>query len=95
MLQAAAAGHLHADDGNAFDIVFADDLAELFRIICAVQLGAAYQGDPSFDEFFVKIPVSKSGAVGGDKKVCSVKKRRFDGDKLDLYRPLPQLLAFG
>ena len=31
-LQAAAAGHLHAEDGHALDIVIAQDLGELFEI---------------------------------------------------------------
>ena len=41
-LQPAAAGHLHADDGDALDVVAADDLRQLFGIVHAVQLGTAH-----------------------------------------------------
>mgnify|MGYP006874944806 CR=1 FL=1 len=42
IFQPAAAGHLHAHNGDALDVVLPDDLGQLFGIVHAVQLGAAH-----------------------------------------------------
>ena len=52
--QPDAARHLHADDGQILYVVAAEDGCELFCVIHAVQLGAAYQRDASADEFLVE-----------------------------------------
>lgn len=65
--QAAAAGDLHADHGDALDLVVLDDLEELFRIVHGIQLGAADQGDLAGHQLLVEPGVGKGGAVGGDQ----------------------------
>ncbi len=87
-LQPAAAGYLHADDGNALDVVFPDDLRQLFGIVHAVQLGTAHQRDVSLDEPLVEGGVSVGGAVGGDQEPRPVKIRGVYRHQLDLHRPL-------
>ena len=47
-LQAAAAGDLHADDGDALNVVIADDRGQLFSIVHRIQLRATDDRDLSF-----------------------------------------------
>ena len=51
MFQTAAARNLHADNGDAFDIILTNDFGQLFGIIHTVQLRTAHKGDMSLDEF--------------------------------------------
>ena len=62
-LQPAAAGYLHADDGDALDVVLPDDLRQLFGIVHAVQLGAAHEGDVPLDEPLVEGGVGDRNTV--------------------------------
>ena len=80
-LQPAAAGHLHADDGNALDVIFPDDLRQLFGIVHAVQLGTADEGDVPLNEPLVKSGVGVGGAVGGNQEPCAVKIRGVYPDR--------------
>ena len=74
-LNSTAAGYLHADDGDALDVVLPDDLRQLFGIVHAVQLGTAHQRDVSLDEPLVEGGVGVGGAVGGNQEPCAVKIR--------------------
>ena len=87
-LQPAAAGHLHADNGDAFDVVLPKDLRQLFGIIRAVQFRASHKGDVPLDEPLVEGGVGVGGAVGGDEEPRAVKIRRVHRHQLDLHRPL-------
>ena len=51
----AAAGHLHAHDRYALYVVFRDDGSQLFRVVNAVKLRAAYKRYPSAYEVIVKV----------------------------------------
>ena len=73
--QAAAAGHLHAGDGKALDIVFPDDGGKLFSVIAFVQFGTADQSNPVSHKAFMKIPAGVGGTVGSQQQVCSLKKK--------------------
>ena len=75
VLQSPAAGHLHADDGDALDIVLPDDLRQLLGIVHAVQLRTAHQGDVPLDEPLVEGGVGVGGTVGGDEEPRAVKIR--------------------
>ena len=87
-LQPAAAGYLHADDGDALDVVLPDDFGQLFGIVHAVQLRTAHQGDVSLDEPLVESGVGVGGTVGGNQEPCTVKLRGVYRHQLDLHRPL-------
>ena len=69
MLQSAAAGDLHADNGHAFYIIAPDDLGELFGIVHAVELRAAHKGDVSLDKPLVKGGIGIRRAVRGDEQL--------------------------
>ena len=88
VFDAAAAGHLHSDDGHAFDLVPGDDLRQFLGVVHHIQFRAADQGDPVFNEVIVEVPVGVSGAVGGDQQIRAVKIGCVYGNQLDLYRPL-------
>ena len=62
-LQAAAAGHLHAEDGHALDVVAAQDLSELFAVIHSVQLRAADKGHLAAHKLLMEIGVGIGRAV--------------------------------
>ena len=85
-LDAAAAGHLHAHDGDAPDIVLPDDLRQLFGIVHAVQLGAAHQGDVPLDEPLVETPqaqqTSRLSQWPVQIKLVPVNAPYFDGARL-------------
>src|SRR5699024_1515305 len=80
-----------AHNGHALDVVFRDDLGELFAVVHAVELGAAHQGDLPAHKVLVQVGVGVGGAVGGDEKLRAGEVGRVDGRQLDLARPLPQL----
>ena len=79
-----------SSDGDAPDVVAADDLRQLFGIVHAVQLGTAHQRDVSLDEPLVEGGVSVGGAVGGDEQPRPVEIGRIHRHQLDLHRPLGQ-----
>ncbi len=89
-LQPAAAGYLHPHDGDALNVVFPDDLRQLFGIVHAVQLGTAHQRDVSLDEPLVEGGVGVGGAVGGNQQPRPVEIGRIHRHQLDLHRPLGQ-----
>ena len=88
MLDAAAAGHFHADDCHGLDVILRQDVRELFGIVAFIQLGAANQGYFIFYKINVKICICICSAVGGNQKACIFKIRGCCRNKLDLYRPL-------
>lgn len=71
-LEAAAAGHLHAGDGDRGDVVGGDDGGELVGVGALVQLGAADDGDVAAHEALVEAGAGKRGAVGGDKQPAAL-----------------------
>ena len=75
LLQAAAAGDLHPDHGQALDGVVPEDGGELFGVVHGVQLGAADEDGFSPEEFPVEVAVGVGSAVGGDEKVGVFKNR--------------------
>ena len=84
--QPAAAGHLHPHDGDALDVVLPDDLRQLFRIVHAVQLGAAHQRDVSLNEPLVETPqaqqTSRLSQWPVQIKLVPVNAPYFDGARL-------------
>ena len=91
IFNAAAAGNLHTDDGQALNIVMGDDLRKFFSIIAFVQLWAANQRNVIADKVIVKISVSVSRTVGGNQQIGIVKVRCIDRNQLDLNRLLGKL----
>ena len=51
--ESATAGDFHADDGHGPDVVRADDLPELFRIVDLIELRASDERDLAAHEFLV------------------------------------------
>ena len=91
VFDAAAAGYFHADDGEAFDIVFADNRSKLFRVVAFVEFRTADERRFAFDKIVVKISVCVSGTVRRDQKMRAVEIRSAERGEFDLYRPLPKL----
>ena len=89
-LQTAAAGHLHAEDGHALDVVAAQDLSELFAVIHSVQLRAADEGHLAAHKLLMEIGVGVCRAVRRDQELCALKVGRMDRSQLDLHRPVAQ-----
>ena len=81
IFQPAAAGHLHAHNGDLLNVVAADDGGQLLTVIDVVQLGAAHQRDVSLDEALVESGVGVGGAVGGNQEPCAVKIRGVYPDR--------------
>ena len=82
----SAAGNLHTHDGDAFYIVFADNLGQLIGIIHAVQLRTADKRNVAFDKPLMKSRIrhmpcqsaaissfapSKYGAFTGTSFICT------------------------
>lgn len=88
MLETAAAGNLHTDDGDAFNIVVCDNLRQLFGVIAVIQLRTANQRNPAPDKVLVESSIGIGGTVCGYQQVCTVKIRSVYRDKLNLYRLL-------
>ena len=82
MLQSAAAGDLHADNGHAFYIIAPDDLGELFGIVHAVELRAAHKGDVSLDKPLVKGGTGIRRAVRGDEQLGPIENGARTGTSL-------------
>ena len=93
MLDPSAAGNLHADDGQAFDVVAPDDLCQFFCIVHRIQLRTSDQSDMVPDKTLVKIGISVGGAVGCDQKMGALEIRRVYRGQLDLHRPLESWLC--
>ena len=92
MLQSAAAGHLHTHHGHAADVVFPEDLRQFFRVVHAIQLGAAYQRDMAFHKALVEGGIGVGGAVGGDQQLRAGEVWGVGRDQFDLHRPLSQAI---
>ena len=91
VFQPAAARHLHAHDGDALNIVSAQDFGQFFTVIHRVELGTADKRDAVPDEIPMEIRIGVGRAVGRDEQVCTVEIRRVHGHELNLHRPLAQL----
>ena len=78
MLQSAAAGDLHADNGHAFDIVVTDDFGQLFGVVDAVKLWTSAQSYFTMDKVLMEAAVCVSGTVGSDQKFGIVEIRGAD-----------------
>ena len=87
-LQATAARHFHSHDGNALDVVVANDLGQLVGVVYHIKLGATDKCDFALHKVLVHIGVSVGGTVGGDQQLCAVIKRCDCGQKFYLNRPL-------
>ena len=90
VLQPAAAGDLHAQQGDALDGIGRENGGELFGVVVGIQLGTADEGDAPLHEVPVEISIGVGGAIGGDQQLGTVKRRCINRCKLDLYRPLLQ-----
>lgn len=73
MFNAAAARNLHAYHSHALNVIFRDDLCQLFGIIHLVQLGASDDRDFVFDEVIMKAAVGISCTVGCYEQIGAVK----------------------
>ena len=93
--QTAAAGHLHAQDVKRPDVVEAENLAQLFRVVHVVQLGTALDGHMALHEVLVDGGIGKGGAVSSHQQSGSVKVGSLGGHELDLGGPLAQLAGPG
>ncbi len=78
VLKSAAAGHLHAREGDGLDIVCGKDLAELFCVIDGVELRAADERHAAFHEVGVEAAAGIGAAIGGDEQIRAVKIRGLD-----------------
>ena len=87
-LKASAARYFHAYYGHALYVVIFQYLAQLFRVIHHVQLGAADDGGVTPDEAAVEIPICKGTAVSRHKEIDTVEGSRFYGQKLYLHREI-------
>lgn len=95
LLDAAAAGDFHADDGNAFNVICQQDLGQFAAVIFIIQLWAADECDVVFDEFAVEVTVSKGCTVSGNEKSAVLQISCVGIDQFDLDRPLLQLAGLG
>ena len=91
VLQPAAAGDLHAQQGDALDGIGRENGGELFGVVVGIQLGTADEGDMSLHEVPVEISIGVGGAIGGDEQMRAGKAGRPGGDQADLAGPLGQL----
>ena len=87
---AAAAWYFHADNGDIFNIVKADDFCQFFGIVRHIQLWTPNQGDASRDEVIVEAAIGKSSAVSCYEQPGILKVRRLYRNQLNLDRPLGQ-----
>ena len=62
-LQAAAAGHLHAEDGHALDIVAAQDLNKIIEEIQSIKIRAADKGHLAAHKLLMEIGVGIFRAI--------------------------------
>lgn len=85
VFQSAAAGHFHAHDGHAFNIVIANYFGELLGIVHAIQFRAADIRNISFYEAFVECVIGIRRAVGSAEQLSAFKVRRVHGNKLYLH----------
>ena len=91
VLQPAAAGDLHAQQGDALDGIGRENGGEPFGVVVGIQLGTADEGDAPLHEVPVEISIGVGGAIGGDEQMRAGKAGRPGGDQADLAGPLGQL----
>ena len=91
VFQSAAARHLHADNGYAFDVVLTEDFGQLLAVIHIIQLGTADECYLPPDKILMEVCVRVSGAVCRDQEFRAVEIRCICRNKFDLYRPLLEL----
>ena len=68
VFQSAAARHLHADNGYAFDVVLTEDFGQLLAVIHIIQLGTADERYLPPDKILMEVCVRVSGAVCRDEQ---------------------------
>ena len=78
VLKSAAAGHLHAREGDGLDIVCGKDLAELLGIIDGVELRAADERNAALHEIGVEAAAGIGAAIGSNEQIRAVKIRGLD-----------------
>ena len=88
--QPAAAGHLHAGNGQTPNIVGHEDLRELVPVIHIIQLGTSDDRDVIVHKFLMEIAVSVGCAICRYQQVRPLIIRRTDRHQLELHRPLVQ-----
>ena len=91
VLKSAAAGHLHAREGDGLDIVCGKDLAELLGIIDGVELRAADERNAALHEIGVEAAAGIGAAIGSDEQIRAVKIRGLDRREPELHGPVAKL----
>lgn len=76
VLQPAAAGDLHAQQGDALDGIGRENGGEPFGVVVGIQLGTADEGDAPLHEVPVEIGIGVGGAIGGDEQMRTGKAGR-------------------
>ena len=87
-LKPAAARNLHAHDGDGLDVVLAQDLRQLLRVVHGVKLGASDNRNLAAHEFLMEVRVGIGRAVSRDEQFRSLEIRCLDRYKANLARPL-------
>ena len=90
-LKPAAARDLHAHDGDGLDVVLAQDLRQLLRVVNGIELRAADNRHLASHELLVEVGVCVGRAVGGDEQFRSMKERGLDRHQANLAWPLGEL----
>ena len=67
VLQPAAAGDLHAQQGDALDGIGRENGGELFGVVVGIQLGTADEGDAPLHEVPVEIGIGVGGSGGSGR----------------------------
>ena len=88
VLQPAAAGNLHAQQGDALDGIGRENGGEPFGVVVGIQLGTADEGDVPADEALVEIAPGKGRAVGCQEEMGILEPGGVDRGQLDLDGPL-------
>lgn len=88
IFQPAAARYLHTNHGEAFDVILAEDVGELFGVVSGVQFWASDEGDAVFDEILVEVGIGISGTIGSDEQIGALKVWGIHRGQFDLHWPL-------
>ena len=91
VFQPAAAGHFHAQQGDALNIIGGQNSGKLFGVIKGIQLGAADEGNAPLHKITMKISIGIGGTIGGDEQMRPGKAGSSRRNQADLAGPLGQL----
>jgi len=87
-LKPAAAWNLHAHDGDGLDVVLAQYLRQLLRVVHGVKLGASDNRHLAAHELLMEVRVCVGRAVRRDEQLRSVEERGLDWHEPYLAWPL-------